>query len=321
MWLVEINKPLWPGISNRQLKCRRFFHGIIRVTNQVQSMKKSVTNIVATPGLQPRGGFIDPHDMEAKQMSEYPEGGIKAMLDVTTSEGNFSSQSLGLVFDYLLRTEIAIMSGEKISKAVVEAFEVSCRGAIMINKWDKAQKLVRNIALLYAKSDDREENLLEIAQNALELVMYDAVFRAGYYNPKYKPAKLNKRDFETLSIMLGSVEDYLAREKERIISLGFGFTAKGAKNVAPSDGDLLTEYSLINIKCSIKEPTSKHTLQLLMYYILGMHEYPTVFGKLKYLKILNPRLDKIYSYEIAKIDKDTLRHVEKEIIGYRKSAF
>ena len=285
-------------------------------------MEKSVTNIVATPGLQPRGGFIDPHDMESKPISnDYPENYIKDMLDVTTSMGNFTAQSLGLVFDYLLRIEIAIMSGEKISRAVIGAFPVACRGAMMVDKWDDAQRLLKNIALLYAKRDNIDDNLLEIAQNASELVVYDAVFRAGYYNPDHKPPKLNEHDFNTLSIMLGSTEEYLTRENDHIISLGFGFTAEGAKNVAPSDGDILTETSLIDLKCSIKKPTSKHTLQLLLYYILGMHENKEIFGKLQYLKILNPRLGAVYSYEIAKVDKETLKHIEKDIMGYKKSVF
>ena len=118
--------------------------------------------------------------------------------------------------------------------------------------------------------------------------------------------------------MLGATECYFI-DHEKVVSLGFGFTALGTKNLLPSDGDVLTESSLIDLKCSSKAPTSKHTFQLLLYYILGLHEFPEHFKHLKYIKLINPILGKVYSYPLADLDKNMLKTIEKEIIGYENS--
>ena len=157
-------------------------------------------------------------------------------------------------------------------------------------------------------------------QTASELVVYDAVYRAGYYNPNLKTPKITNEDRDAIELMVNETKLYLL-EKEKIVALGVSFKAEGANNVSPSDADFLTEESIIDLKCSVSKPTSKHTLQLILYYILGLHEYPNEFKKLKYIKIINPRIDKVFSYEIKKIDVEDLKYNEKEIMGYAKSVF
>ena len=95
----------------------------------------------------------------------------------------------------------------------------------------------------------------------------------------------------------------------------------GAKNVAPSDADWITEDSLIDIKCTKDGPKSSETFQLILYYLLGMNEAPSTFRKIKYLKILNPRLCRVYTYEIDKLKKEDLKHIEIDIMGYKESVF
>ena len=65
-----------------------------------------------------------------------------------------------------------------------------------------------------------------------------------------------------------------------------------------------------------KDPTNKHTLQLLMYYIMGMHSVNRNFENILYLGIFNPRLNKVYRCEIEKIDKSVISQIEKEVICY-----
>lgn len=278
-------------------------------------MKLSVANIVSIPKIQPRGGFLPPKSLVAEPLADEPRY-IK-LVEICCEEGSLAPQSLGLVFDYILRVDMAIVGGINPIDAVLDAFEVSFLGAKMIGKLDDAMKLATKIVNLFR---ERDKNFKKIAQVASELVVYDAVFRAGYYNPDAKPPKVNDGDRNALELMLGATEVYLL-EKEHLVSLGFGFRAVGAENVAPSDGDILTADSVIDLKCSVKEPTSKHTLQLLLYYILGLHEQPDAFKSLKYIKIINPRLGMVYSYEISKIDLGILKQIEKEIMGYRTSVF
>lgn len=280
-------------------------------------MKRPVSSIVNIPKLQPYGGFIPPKDMVVELLDDNPRDQYERLVDMSCKMGSLRAQTLGLVFDYLLRTEIALMAGVDLIEAIFNAFKVSFMGADLAYKYDEAETLALKLADLYQK---KKRDSKKIAQVASELVVFDAVFRAGYYNPDAEPSKVNDGDKNALDLMLGATECYLLK-KQQLTSLGFGFTAIGAENVAPSDGDLLTKDSVIDIKCSVNEPTSKHTLQLLLYYILGLHEQPDAFKPLKYVKILNPRLGRIYSYEIAKVDVENLKHIEGEIMGYKKSVF
>lgn len=278
-------------------------------------MKLSVAKIVDIPQIQPYGGYIPAKNLVEEPLTDQPHY-IK-LVDMTCKMGTLTPQSLGLMFDYMLRTDMATMAGEDPGDAVINAFYVSFLGAKLINKLDEAKALGREIAKLYG---EKKRSVTKIAQVASELVVYDAVYRAGYYNPDADKPKVSEGDTNALELMLGATEVYFLY-KEHLTSLGFGFTALGAEKVAPSDGDLLTTDSIIDLKCSVKKPNSKQTFQLLLYYILGMHENPKDFKKLKYLKILNPRLGKIYSYEIKNLNKEDLKTIERDVMGYRKSAF
>ena len=280
-------------------------------------IKRPVSSIVNIPKIQPHGGFAPPKEMEEVLLDDDPRDRYEWLVDTTCKMGSLSPQIRGLVFDYLLRVELAIMAGAAVDDAVLNAFQVSFMGANIAGRFDEAEKLAIKLVELYKKQKrDRQR----IAQVASELVIYDAVFRGAFYNPNAEVPKVNKDDKNALDLMLMAAECYLL-EKEKIVSLGFSFRATGAENVCQSDGDLLTEDSIIEIKCSAKKPTSKHTLQLLLYYILGMHEYPNEFKTIKFIKVLNPRLGRVYSYEIQKVGIDNLKHIEQKIMGYKKSVF
>lgn len=90
--------------------------------------------------------------------------------------------------------------------------------------------------------------------------------------------------------------------------------------VSSGDGDYLTNDTIWDFKVSKNEPTSKHSLQLLMYYILGKHSIHSQFNQIQYLGIYNPRLNKVYRYDIYNLSKEVIEEVSSEVIGYGKSA-
>lgn len=279
-------------------------------------MMMPVTAIVKTPGIQPRGGFIPPEEMSVDLLCGDNTPEYSKLVDLCYKLGNLSPQTMGLVFDYLLRTKIDINSGVPAEEAILNAFNISIAGAGMANREKEARDLVSKLAALYK---DDAKNCKKIVQAATELVSFDTMFRSGCYDDNLRKVKINNEVKDAIQVMLLATERYLADNEEELTALGFKVLGLGSKNVAPSDGDLLSVDSVIDIKCLSKEPTSQHTMQLLLYYILGMHELPEYFCSIKYIKILNPRLGKIYSYEISKIDDTTLKHIEKDIIGYKDS--
>ena len=98
---------------------------------------------------------------------------------------------------------------------------------------------------------------------------------------------------------------------------GFTFEPNGyTETVSSGDGDYLTADTLWDFKVSKSKPTSKHTLQLLMYWIMGQHSGQEVYKSIQNLGIFNPRLNEIYLINVSTVSKDIITEIEKDIICY-----
>ena len=76
---------------------------------------------------------------------------------------------------------------------------------------------------------------------------------------------------------------------------GFTFEPNGyTETVNSGDGDYLTADTIWDFKVSKSKPTNKHTLQLLMYWIMGQHSGQAIFKNIQKLGIFNPRLNEVY---------------------------
>lgn len=249
------------------------------VTQRIQNVK------------QPYGGYLPIKDFEIINL--YSE---RELLD-----GESLTPALaGLAVDYLTRT----MSGTPVD----EAFQVSLTGASMIGESKNAVKLSKTISGL----DDTS------IEAACRLVGYDCVFRSGKHT--YKDVKL----MNVSSVDITNIKEMVQRSLNffkdygPVVSDGLTFEGGYTNLVSSGDGDFLTFDTLWDFKVSVNKPTSKHTLQLLMYYIMGMHStHSSLYKQLKYLAIYNPRLNTIYRYPISDIPKEVMDVVADDVIGYR----
>ena len=91
-----------------------------------------------------------------------------------------------------------------------------------------------------------------------------------------------------------------------------GYTA----TVNKGDGDFLTADTLWEFKVSKRKPTSQHTLQLLMYWIMGQHSGQEIFKEITKLGIFNPRLNIVYLLDMANVPPDIIKTVENAVICY-----
>ena len=99
---------------------------------------------------------------------------------------------------------------------------------------------------------------------------------------------------------------------------GFTFEDAGYTSTVDSgDGDFLTKDTIWEIKVLRSGVTSRHTLQLLMYWIMGIHSGRDVFKDISKLGIFNPRQNKVYLLGVDKIPDETIRAVENDIICYK----
>ena len=85
------------------------------------------------------------------------------------------------------------------------------------------------------------------------------------------------------------------------------------QKIDSGDGDFLTKDTMWDFKVSINEPTTKHTLQLLIYFLMGKQTGKRKFKALEKIGIFNPRLNHVYTYEISKLPEEIIEEIRKEV--------
>lgn len=238
---------------------------------------------------QPRGGYVNP-----RLFTEYPQ-------DITTElhlEENIHATLIGLTVDYMTRFILGT--------PVEESFRISFMGSHIIGEESTALMLALTIKGLDDKS----------ITSACKLVGFDVCFRASVIG--YRPVETinpDKETIENIRIMIKRSKVFFEKYGP-ITKDGFTFEGGYSKIVSTGDGDFLTKDTLWDFKVSKAKPTSKHTLQLLMYYLMGQRSIHKEFDNLSSIGIYNPRLNIVYIYELKNIEDVVIREVNKIVIGY-----
>ena len=248
----------------------------------------SVTQRIAAVK-QPHGGYLSPKEMTKIQLENIAE---------LAERENVHASLVGLAVDYLTRF---MLNGN-----ANEAFMISILGAEKIGQELKCRGLLKSIKGL----DD------ESIATAVKVVGYDVCFRASTLG--YVPIETINADKATTNNIRIMVERSLAFFKKYgpITHDGFTFEGGYTRIVDTGDGDFLTKDTLWDFKVSVSDPTNKHTLQLIMYYLMGRHSIHPYFKDIKNIGIFNPRLNRVYLYDMSKMPEDVLEEIEITIIGY-----
>lgn len=247
---------------------------------------------------QPRGGYINKKNLTVIQLND----------GITLNEGeNIHASLVGLAVDYMTRF---MMGAER-----EEAFSISLKGAMTLDLFtgDKKQSSMKNAIKLLANIEGLDKKSIT---NACKLAGYDVCFRAGIMG--YRPVEEINPDADTIENIVTMINRSLSFWKEYgpITKDGFTFEGGYTDTISTGDGDYLTKDTLWDFKVSKDEPKPKYTLQLLVYYIMGMHSIHKEFKSIKNLGIYNPRMNKVYTIDIGTISKLVIDEVSKEVIGY-----
>ena len=216
------------------------------------------------------------------------------------NEENIYPSIVGTAVDYLTRFGI---DGNK-----YKAFCISLMGAECKRRNGTAIRLLSNI-------NGVDDNSII---NACKLVGYDVCYRAG--NRYYKSVKTpNTKTIFNIRTMVNRSLNFF-RNNGPIVEYGFDFTGAYTGQMHAGDGDYITKDTLWDMKVSGKAPDKNDTLQILCYYILGLHSiHNSEFKNLKYLGIYNPRLNKEYSIAISNIDNNVIELVTRNVVGYKQN--
>lgn len=240
---------------------------------------------------QPRGGYINPKEFELTMLDG---GGIDDLHPVE----NVSPGLVGTAVDYLTR----FMTGT----SAKESFEISELGAHAVRQMKLFKKLLSNVNGL----DD------DSIVAAVKLSGFDSAYRAGVMT--YRPVEDIEPGGDTIENIRTMVERSLKFFNQYGPKVMDGLTFEGGYTgyVAFGDGDFLTNDTLWDFKVSKKKLQSKYTLQLLMYWRMGLHSIHPEYKNVRYLGVYNPRMNAVYRLDVSKIPADVISTVETEVIGY-----
>ena len=266
---------------------------------------------------QPRGGFLKPSEFTIEVLDD----GF-----ALNEEENVHGSVIGMAVDYLTRF---IKDND-----VVDAFKISLQGAGLAE--ELGLKNAKNIAvsLLSGIKSFDDDSII----NACKLVTFDAWYRnpMGAIMAKgYNETNPDKATIENIRILVNRSLNFFNKYGP-VLKYGFTFDPKETDEkarfemmvkgkgtyggytatVQVGDGDFLTKDTLWDLKVSKSKPTSKHTLQLIMYWVMGQHSGQEIYKDISKLGIFNPRLNTVYTYNISKLSKDIISTIEKEIICY-----
>jgi len=236
---------------------------------------------------QPRGGYLPISKFEVIQLDD----------GRTLGEDSVSGATIGMVVDYLSRWEF---TGDK-----EDAFHISLRGALRADREKEGKKLFDGI------KDMTDPSIV----NACKLVGFDSYARGVFLD--YDPESVNadKETCQNIRILVDRVREFHRRFGAATLE-GFNLMGGYSKVVDRGDGDFLTEDTLWDLKVMKKDPESKHTLQLLMYYIMGKRSVHEEFKSVTKLGFFNPRLNRIHIIDASKIDPEIIKAVENDVICY-----
>lgn len=212
---------------------------------------------------------------------------------------NISAALVGMAVDYLTR----LMLGA----SVEDAFSISIEGSKCVNEERKARKLLKKIRGLDDKSI--------IA--ATKLVGYDVCYRSSIaYFKSIDNINPDENTIYNIRIMVERSKKFFEKYGP-IIKSHVTFEGGYTLIVSSGDGDFMTKDTLWDFKVSKNHPTNQHTLQILMYYILGLHSIYPEFKFITNLGFFNPRLNLVYICKVSEIPKKVYREVSLKIIGYQ----
>ena len=280
-------------------------------------MMASVTE-VSRMAKQPYGGFIRPSQFTTVKFADAEE---------LAQVENLAPATVGMVVDYMTR----YMMGAEYT----EAFEIPYKGAIIAERlgYENALNDAESLLKMIKGLDD------ESIESACKMVWFDAYYRVPMWAKQHQNDGRNNADAQTISNIRVMVKRSLSfwEEYGPIVKDGFTFEPaneikgkelRGAiesgyyggytRTVSRGDGDYLSKDTLWDFKVSKKKLTSKVTLQVLMYWIMGIHSGQEEFKPIDKLGVFNPRQNVAYTINIADIPKEVITAVEHDVIGYGK---
>lgn len=238
---------------------------------------------------QPKGGYLPVRLFDELQFWDEQE-----LLDVTSGVKAIQ----GMAVDYLTRYSLG--------QPKEVAFEISLLGAQAVSEAKEAHELLQNIVGLDSQS----------IFCACKLVGYDvAIRKSASFFTHIDSEAISKELIHNIYVMVNRSVSFFRRFGPVVKC---GFTMKGGYNdiISCGDGDYITHDTLLDFKTSENVLTTKQTLQIAVYYVMGTHSIHKEFQNVRKLGVYNPLLNKAYFVDVASIPNSTFAEICRKVVGY-----
>lgn len=265
---------------------------------------------------QPPGGYLKLSDFQVIDLDD----------GFTPNEKeNIPGSIVALVVDYLTRICLGTDS-EKVFRVSLEGADIA--SLVKIESKSTAQEFLKEINGINRKS----------IINACKLVSFDVWDRnpfAALMTTGYEEINPDNATIENIQLFVSRNIEFF-RRFGGVVKDGFNFdpveknekaynhmieTQKGTyggytPTISRGEGDFLTKDTLLDIRATRARISSKHTLKLLVYWIMGQHSGQEVFKNITRIGMFNSRSNKAYFYYMRNISENLIKTVEREVICY-----
>lgn len=266
---------------------------------------------------QPRGGYVKVADFN------------KIIIDdgiILNENENINAGLIGLTVEYMSKFLIGISKDK--------AFKISLLGAEKAELFDVKNAINISKELLDGINGVDDTSII----NACKLTSFDVWLRSARKAKMvndYKTVNPDKQTIDNIRNLINRTNVFFntygpvikegftfepvqkdVKKYKRMIVSGDCTYGGYTQTVSSGDGDFLTRDTIWDLKVLKSNPTSKHTLQLLMYWIMGQHSGQEIFKSIRKIGVFNPRHNTIFLIEVDKISNDIISVVENEIICY-----
>lgn len=245
---------------------------------------------------QPRNGYVPVRMFDKTQLPNF-----EAHIGTLRPNENLHGSVVGLAVDYLTRVGMG--------DDLVSAFAVSLNGAQLVGELEYAAGLLMGMTSLY---DDKT------IVNACKLTAYDQIWRGGVDPADFKGTDHLEPDADTIHnirVMVFRMMIFF-ETNGTFVSNGFTFQGGYTDTVTSGDGDFLTQDTLWDLKVYRSGMTNKHSLQLLMYYLMGKRSIHPEFQTVTHIGIINPRSNVVRRLAVSEIADSVIMDVERDVLGY-----
>ena len=153
-------------------------------------------------------------------------------------------------------------------------------------------------------------------ESVLRLCAYDQIARGGGVLVNIDEVNPEDTDIAVMERLVKRVLKFLDKFGPIVLD-GFNFDGGYTDTITHGEGDFLTDNTLWDMKTIRRDIGPYHTLQLLMYWRMGLRsQHRELFRGIQFLGIYNPRSNKIHRCPTSNIPQDAIDLTDFELIGY-----